>query len=339
MQMRTILISAFALVFALCAALGAYMIAGTPTQSPDSVPILVLKDNVLSGASLTPEVLETRQVPKDSVPAGAIQQPVDAVGRIVIIPMVKGDPLLDSKLAQKGTIVRLPIEKGYRAFTIQVANASAGVGGFILPGSFVDVMWMSNDATSNTAAKTLQQKVKVLAVDQFIDVPKESAIKEMRSATLQVEPEAAEQLAWAQARGTLSLSLRNVEDKETVVSKDDMVEVVVARENLSRGKTLTVDHLELDKRPKQLVPADAFFDPADAANRVMDVALFKGELLVQSKLMPVQQVAQLDQGAQGGPAGGPQAPPPNPIIHLIRGQNRGYVVLSPRNGPLVPPAK
>lgn len=335
MQMRTILISAFALVFALCAALGAFLLVGTPAPNPDSVGVVVLRDNVLRGTTITAEVIEVHQMSKDAVPPGSIAQAADAVGRIVFIPMVKGDPLLETKLAPKGTQsgIDSQIEKGFRAYTIQVGNASAGVGGFILPGSFVDVMMMSNEAGPSSTAKTLLQMVKVLAVDQLIDAPKENVIKEMRSVTLQVEPQDAEQLAWAQARGTLSLSLRNVDDKQRLTQRDDLVEVVVAKENLSRGKTLTADSLELLKRPKPLVPADAYFDPADAVGRVTTDAVFKGELLLQSKLAAVAAVAVNQPGTVGGQPVGPDgqpAPPPLPVIQIIRGQNRAIVTLYPR---------
>lgn len=342
MQLRTILIGVLALVFAVSAAAAVYVFSGPATPTSDTVGIVVLKENVVYGKAITPDVVELRQIPKDAQPAGAILKPADAVDRVVIIPMVKGDPLLETKLAPKGTLPGIQIEEGYRAFTIQVSNTSAGVGGFIRPGSYVDVMLISNDAQATDAAKTLLQAVKVLAVDQLLEAPKDSVIKELRSVTLQVEQEDAERLAWGQARGTLSLSLRRVDDKNKVQRGEETVDVVVAKTNLAAGKQITADMLEVRQRPRQLVPADALFETQDAVGRVTRNSVLKGDLVVQSKLASVTHATEVTQGQAAGGGGGEQqvavAPAVPPVIHMIRGLTRGRVTLYPRPGSKIPAA-
>ena len=65
----------------------------------------------------------------------------DVVGRVAITPIGMRETITNMKLAPAGTGGGLSavIPEGYRAMTVKVDDV-VGVSGFIMPGSFVDVV-------------------------------------------------------------------------------------------------------------------------------------------------------------------------------------------------------
>ena len=63
------------------------------------------------------------------------------VGRGLIVPVVKNEPILAAKLASKEAGAGLPpvIPEGMRAVSVRV-NEVVGVAGYVLPGTRVDVV-------------------------------------------------------------------------------------------------------------------------------------------------------------------------------------------------------
>jgi pilus assembly protein CpaB len=177
-----------------------------------------------------------KEFPKELAPVGAFPKPEDVVDRSISIPMMKDDPVLESKLSPKGAgrgmAALVPL--GMRAYTIQTPNVAQGVAGFILPGNKVDVLLSVTDGlmtpipfnvggssarTSQVAGGTttmLLQNVEILAVDQKIDAPAENRVsdKDLRSVTLLVTPQQANLLTLGQNKGQLYLALRNIRDSE-----------------------------------------------------------------------------------------------------------------------------
>ena len=102
-------------------------------------------------------------------------------------------------------------------------NVESGAGGFILPGDRVDVL-QSREVTSPTAAMTAMasknqfvadtvlSNIRVLAIDQNIEAPKDAKSMVGATATLEVTPADAEMLMRAKSQGTLILSLRAYTD-------------------------------------------------------------------------------------------------------------------------------
>jgi len=225
MRLRTVLMGAVALVFGLLAASSVYLLGARPTSAaPDSTSILVVTADVPRGVSLTPDMLELKPWPKEFVPAGAITSSEGAIDRTVWIPLLKGEPILDSKLASKGAGRGMAslVPPGMRAVTIQTPNVSTGVAGFILPGNKVDVLLTLSNAMPNNPmgggeTLTLLQNIEILAVDQRIEAPSENVVdpSQLRSVTLLVTPDEATKLDLGQNKGTLRLSLRNPEDSVT----------------------------------------------------------------------------------------------------------------------------
>jgi pilus assembly protein CpaB len=209
-----------ALIFGGSAALGVRQYLGQTTVRVETVPVVVAANDVPRGAVLSAELVKTRDYPKDLVLAGAILKTEDALERSTYGPLVKDEPLLESKLSPKGERgLAALIPAGMRAFTITTPTLSAGVAGFILPGNKVDVLLTvtntySDAATGGGSTTTLLQNLEILAVDQRMDAPVDNKVKaeELRSVTLLVTPDQAAKLDLGQNRGTLHLSLRNPKD-------------------------------------------------------------------------------------------------------------------------------
>jgi pilus assembly protein CpaB len=220
-SLRTGLVVILALVFGLSAAVGINSIrdAAPAAEAGEKVAVLMMSADVPRGKSITPDLLTTRDYPKDLVPPGALSRAEDALDRTVLVPLVKDEPLLESKLASRsaGRGLAPLIPEGMRACTI-TTNIASSVAGFIVPGNHVDVLLTitnngATDASGGASTTTLLQNVEILAVDNHVDAPADNkADPNLRSVTLLVNQSQAAKLALGQNRGTLQLTLRSTED-------------------------------------------------------------------------------------------------------------------------------
>src|SRR5262249_18518368 len=124
---------------------------------------------------------------------------------------VSADDLMDK--SQDGLSALMP--KGMRAFGVK-ANAEASSGGFVLPNSKVDVVWVSRTNEKEQVSKIILQNVLVLAVDQQPVRPEDKQAMVPSTVTLAVTPEQAERLTLASETGLLKLILRPFGDEEVV---------------------------------------------------------------------------------------------------------------------------
>jgi pilus assembly protein CpaB len=200
-----------ALVLGLAAA--AYAARWLQQQSAsNTLQVIVAKRDLPMGTRLQPDMLQTMAWPK----AAAIQDPLTtldhAVGRVIHMPVQRGEPLLQSKLAavgEKGGLSSV-LAPGQRAVTVKV-NEIVGVAGFALPGNFVDVMVNMPDNQNQPVSKIVIERIRVLAVAQDVS-SNESKPRVVNAVTLQVSPQQAEQIDLARSVGTLSLVLRSQGD-------------------------------------------------------------------------------------------------------------------------------
>lgn len=224
MRPQTLIIVGLALAFGLIAAVGVMLYSKNPAaQGGERATMILAAVDAPRGASLTAESLISREVPASAVLQGAVTRIEDAVGRSTLTPVFKGEPIMESKLAEKGSGRGLAslIKKGMRAVTIPTPNVGSGVAGFIVPGSRVDVHWISNDPrargdhSAGAGAPPLLENVEVLAVDDKIDVPAANRTEgaQMKSVTVQVQIVEADKLASALSKGVIHLSLRNPGDE------------------------------------------------------------------------------------------------------------------------------
>jgi len=103
--------------------------------------IVVASGKLPLGALLKDENLKFIPWPATNLPPGYFERKEDLVSRGLIQPLVENEPILESKLAPKGTGAGLPptIPEGKRAVSIR-ANEIIGVVGYVVPGTRVDVI-------------------------------------------------------------------------------------------------------------------------------------------------------------------------------------------------------
>ena len=243
MSVRTALIVFLALAFGVSAAVGVNMLVKQNAFATETAPVVVAARDVPRGGILSAEDLSTSPYPKDLVPPGSVTKLEDAVGRVVINPLVKDEALIDRKLAAKnakGGLASL-IPAGMRAFTILTPNVASGVAGLVIPGNKVDVLLtLGNDNAGGGVTSTLLQDVEILAVDTHLDAPNESKLdrRTLQSVTLLVTPDQAAKLNLGQNRGTLHLSLRNPEDDRTASTRVATVNDLQFHQEKSWGEQL-----------------------------------------------------------------------------------------------------
>jgi pilus assembly protein CpaB len=213
-----------AVVSGLLAAYGVYYyLKQQETRTVDTaVPTFVSQKVVVAvadlsiGSTLKSDDLQVRLWPENLVPDGSFGSVEDLVDRVVKTDLVGGEPILESKLAPAGSTggVSSLIPPGKRAVTVAV-NVVSGVGGFILPGTKVDVLVTVSlsGKSDERSTRTILQNVEVLAVDQTYRKEKDDPM-EVKSVTLIVSPEEAEKLALAANEGALQLALRGSSDQE-----------------------------------------------------------------------------------------------------------------------------
>jgi pilus assembly protein CpaB len=226
--LRTVLVVVLALVFGGSAAVGINALRNQESGPPtETVPILVAAA-VPSFTLLTADMVQARDFPKAFVPPDAPMRIEDALDRAVLNPLVKGEVVANTKLAPRGAGrgMAAKLRKGMRAFTIQTPTVEAGVAGFILPGSKVDVLLTldgrgDQDPTGGGSTITLLQNVEILAVEQRVVAPAESKVdlKDLKSVTLAVTPQEAARLTLGQNKGKLCLSLRPLNDDSQTVTR------------------------------------------------------------------------------------------------------------------------
>lgn len=205
--------------------------ASTPQ---DVTRILVARHDIVPGSFIqTGRDLEWAQWPDQQLnPSYAVEGNIELAsldGSVVRRQLLKGEPITDGLLvkADEGGFMAAVLGAGMRAISIAV-DATTGNAGFIAPGDKVDLILTHRieiegaDGESQEdllASETFIHDVRVLAVDQQLDNPDNSAIL-AKTVTLEVSTAQAEKINVAKDLGKISLSLRSLVKEESVVQKD-----------------------------------------------------------------------------------------------------------------------
>jgi pilus assembly protein CpaB len=251
---------ALALIIGLAAA--AYA-TGWVARQPGiaSNKVVVAAVDVEPGSKVNAEMLSTIDWPSGSVPPGAFKDVKELQDRIVKVGVLRGEALLERKLAPLGTLGGLSavIAEGKRAMTVRV-NDVVGVAGFALPGNYVDVMVNAQQdkdrgEEGKQISKTVLERVLVLAVAQEAGRD-DTKPKVVSAVTLELSPEDSEKLDLARSVGTLSLVLRNQVDQKAVATTG------VTKNELFGEKKATAVKLVAVRQPRRAAaPAAAVAPP------------------------------------------------------------------------------
>lgn len=215
----------------LCGVLGVMLVtrylSNVQAYTRDLGNVVVAKVGIQLGERIAPEQLMLASIPNGSAPEGVFRKIDDVAGRVAITPIGVREPVTGLKLAPEGVEGGLSavIPEGYRAMTVKVDDV-VGVSGFVMPGSYVDVVAVIVPATVQNAqsqgpiSKIVLQHIKVLASGPKLDSPEnQREPTSVKAVTLQVTPEQAEKLVLATNEGKLQLVMRNYGDAEDSQTK------------------------------------------------------------------------------------------------------------------------
>ncbi len=199
-----------------------FFLIGRPQRAaqaapPPQEPVLVVEQSVSAGSRVSADAISHELRPAAYVPAGALAEPDQAIGRITREDLVPGEVVLDGLLyppGQDAASTVLPVPDGMRAVTVAVDEV-VGVAGFVMPGSRVDVIG-TMDVGQNTETRVLLQDIQVLAIAQDAHRKEDPKAKVVSSATLAVTPKEAEILILAADRGKIRLAMRSANETRDV---------------------------------------------------------------------------------------------------------------------------
>lgn len=197
------------------------------TERVDTTEVLVARKNISLGDITKESDFRWQSWPADAVTPSYITNKDGAagmraaVGAIARSPILEGEPVTRRKLVKAGDggVLAAILPSGMRAISTRIKEETAA-GRLILPNDRVDVILTRRVRASNGqdefVSDTLFRNVRVLAVGQQIETKegKRSAEGAANTATLELTPEQAEQLARANSVGEISLSLRSIADAE-----------------------------------------------------------------------------------------------------------------------------
>lgn len=204
-------------------------------QEVAATQIYVAAQPIPIGTTITPNMITLQPWPSHLVLDGFISsdsgQKVD--GMVSRAAFQAQEPIIVSKLSNPSdpNFLAGSLPKGMRVMTIQT-NEVEGVAGFVFPGDAVDVMLTHTIAryVNPPGEETLRQQndqvtetvitnVKVLAVDQRASgsgsTDQNGNLLIPRTVSLMVSPTDAQRLRLAQQKGTLTLALRALADRES----------------------------------------------------------------------------------------------------------------------------
>lgn len=313
----------------------------------DTVEVVKASQEIPATSEITAEMVEMVTVPLALAPRGTLTDKQKLIRRVANQTIPAGVPIFSTMLAPEGTppgmISRIP--EGYRAVAVRI-DEFVGVGGWMKPGSYVDVAVVMDVRASNnrsTVSKIVLQNVQVLAIGQTIQAQGTTGASLARSVTLMIRPDDVTKLHLAASKGQLRLALRGQHDalSETgqLATESDLLGLGQARTQneqkesgfLQRwlGKQCMSMAQQADKKSTSLAMAQAVPTRQTPSAWVVEVLTpaksyevrfennRKGARrldekssrdLVRSPVPPVRPVAAVGQGTGGGATESPITP-------------------------------
>ena len=196
----------------------------------DTDEVLVATNDVPMGVVVGEAALSWQLWPKGAVSEQMIAKSTDPKafdefkGAMTRMAFLRGEPIRRDKLvvAGQGGFMSAILPSGLRAIAIKIDNSGDDyAGGFILPNDRVDVIKIFRDDTATKergvevlGAQTILTNVKVLAIGQNVQEENGKKVVVGGNATLELDPQQAEQVILAERAGNanLHLALRSLLD-------------------------------------------------------------------------------------------------------------------------------
>lgn len=216
---RFVVVVAISLGWALLVSAAFYRMArsgGRPRPASVDKDVVVAAQALEMGSVIKAESVKLVRMPEPLVPKGGFSKREDVLDRPVISPIQPDEPILEARLAIRGSGggVAPLIPPGMRAISVRV-NEVVGVAGFVLPGMRVDVLVTGRPSGhEDTMTNTVLQNITVLSVGQTLQVDAKSQSIKAPVVTLLVTPLQAEAVTLADNQGHIQLVLRNSTDHQ-----------------------------------------------------------------------------------------------------------------------------
>jgi pilus assembly protein CpaB len=186
--------------------------------APKSIPDLMYaapSRALQAGELLKPDSIELVAWPGNKPLSGAFSKTEALVGRAVLFPLDKGQPVLDRDVSAVGVGAGLAakIPEGMRAIALR-SDEVVGVAGFLTPGCHVDVLGTFRSAASpDPITAIVLENAEVIAVGQRAQPdPEGKPAPTVTVVTLLLTPEEAERAVLASSQGSVHFVLRNGAD-------------------------------------------------------------------------------------------------------------------------------
>jgi pilus assembly protein CpaB len=218
MSFRTIIVGILAAFCGICATVGVMtMKSGTTLNQPiQMTKVVVAKTDIDMGQKIAANVIDTIDWKSEQLPPGAFTSKEEVIDKYCTAALVAGEVLTKARFDDNPTT--LVLGNGMRAYAIDAIAESTNVGGNLVAGNRVDIIWQTNGKIQgeiDPITVRLLQNVKILAVGR-VQTESVNTSNLPRSLTLEVRPKMDEDLAFAQSYGTLTLSVRNPGDNEGI---------------------------------------------------------------------------------------------------------------------------
>ncbi len=280
-----------------------------PAAAP--VKVLVAAQPLRAVSVVDRQGIEVREVERAKLPPDALTDPVEVVGKVLVVPMVEGQPFKKEYFAGGRSKVNLAaaLPDGMRAVSLALSSHQA-MNGLVYPGCVVDVLASLRlpsevvGQRGELVSVTLLRSVQVLAVESTTVASDSEAEKKDKSpvrsfekhmVTLLVKPKQAELLQIAQQHGTLSLTMRNPMDGDVEASGYTLLsEVLHSREDATAPEGADDAHVVLAAEEAPAAPlaaaplgpaaapveapvaADAQAPPPEAGPRTWEIEFLRG---------------------------------------------------------------
>jgi pilus assembly protein CpaB len=204
------------------------------------IQIVAAAHDLRSGVTVTPKDVMLVDWPADVALPGSFSKIEDVVAHPLIYSLGAKEPILQRELAVEGSGIGLSarIPDGMRATAVR-SNEIVGVGGFLYPGSHVEVLaTYTLPGNSGNMTQTVLQDVEVLTAGQTIEPDPQGKAQSVSVVTLLLSPQDSQKLLLTSSQGSIQFVLRSGIDK-------DKLELMPTR----------LDQLFPNEKPSAPVPA------------------------------------------------------------------------------------
>jgi pilus assembly protein CpaB len=197
--------------------------APAPAPKEEVHEVLVADSPLAAGTFVKPQHLRWQRWPTDDVPESYVLKGVrsdeEMIGAVVRKRIAAGEPIIDGAVVKPGErgFLAAVLEPGMRAVSVPITPISAN-SGLIFPGDRVDLILTQSlveseqEGSIRRVSETVLNNIRIIAMGaDTSDDPREGEANEKaKTATLEVTPRQAEEVALLTELGKLSLSLRSL---------------------------------------------------------------------------------------------------------------------------------